>query len=86
MLWIDTFSNLEMTGQVFLVEGMVVDLNLGESSKIVRHQHHRDVDVLQLPEMFFVSLYTTCKNGAKMVHNWEKDGVKLVQNWCKIGI
>ena len=75
-----------MTGQVFLVEGMVVDLNLGESSKIVRHQHHRDVDVLQLPEMFFVSLYTTCKNGAKMVHNWEKDGVKQVQNWCKIGI
>ena len=72
MPWIDTFSNLEMTWQVFLVEGMVVDLDLGESSEVVGHQHHRNVDVLQLPEMFFVSLYKTCKNGAKIVHNWKK--------------
>ena len=72
MLWIGTFSNLEMTWQVFLVEGMVVDLDLGESSEVVGHQHHRNVDVLQLPEMFFVSLYKTCKNGAKIVHNWKK--------------
>ena len=72
MLWIGTFSNLEMTWQVFLVEGMVVDLDLGESSEVVGHQHHRNVDVLQLPEMFFVSPYKTCKNDAKMVHNWEK--------------
>ena len=72
MLWIDTFSNLEMTGQVFLVEGMVVDLNLGESSKIVRHQHHRNVDVLQLPEMFFRQPLQNWENGAKMVHNWGK--------------
>ena len=72
MLWIDTFSNLEMTWQVFLVEGMVVDLDLGESSEVVGHQHHRNVDVLQLPEMFSVSLCKTCKNDAKMVHNWEK--------------
>ena len=41
-----------MTGQVFLVEGMVVDLDLGKSSEVVGHQHHRNIDVLQLPEMF----------------------------------
>ena len=49
---------------------MVVDFDLGESSEVVGHQHHRDVDVLQLPEMFFVSLCKTCK---------------MVQKWCTIG-
>jgi len=37
-------------GAIFLVEGMVVDLDLGESSEVVGHQHHRNVDVLQLPD------------------------------------
>ena len=48
-----------MTWEVLLVEGMVVNLDLGESSEVVGHQHHRNVDVLQLPEMFFVSPYKT---------------------------
>ena len=43
---------LEMTWEVLLVEGMVVNLDLGESSEVVWHQHDGHVDVLQLPEMY----------------------------------
>ena len=45
-----------MTWEVLLVEGMVVNLDLGESSEVVWHQHDGHVDVLQLPEMFFCLL------------------------------
>ena len=40
--------DLEVAGQVLLVEGVVVDLHLGEGSEVIRHEHHRDADMLQL--------------------------------------
>ena len=39
-----------MTRKVLLVECMVVNLYLGESSEVIRHEHDRHVDVLKLPE------------------------------------
>ena len=41
-----------MTWEVLLVEGMVVNLDLGKSSEVVWHQHDWHVDVLELPEMY----------------------------------
>ena len=38
-----------MTWQVFFIEGVVVNLDLGESSEVVRHEHDGHIDVLQLP-------------------------------------
>ena len=46
-------SYLEMTWEVLLVEGMVVNLDLGESSEVIWHEHDRHVDVLQLPKSFY---------------------------------
>ena len=40
--------DLEVAGQVLLVEGVVVDLHLRERPEVVRHEHHRDAHVLQL--------------------------------------
>ena len=40
--------DLEVAGKVLLVEGVVVDLHLGEGSEVIRHEHHRDADMLQL--------------------------------------
>ena len=40
--------DLEVAGKVLLVEGVVVDLHLGEGSEVIRHKHHRDADMLQL--------------------------------------
>ena len=40
-----------MTWEVLLVEGMVVNFDLRESSEVVWHQHDGHIDVLQLPEM-----------------------------------
>ena len=37
-----------MAGKVLLVEGVVVDLHLGEGSEVIRHKHHRNADMLQL--------------------------------------
>ena len=42
--------DLEVAGQVLLVEGVVVDLHLRERPEVVRHEHHRDAHVLQLLE------------------------------------
>ena len=40
--------DLEVAGQVLLVEGVVVDLHLRERPEVVRHEHHRDAHMLQL--------------------------------------
>ena len=40
--------DLEVAGKVLLVEGVVVNLHLGEGSEVIRHEHHRDADMLQL--------------------------------------
>ena len=40
--------DLEVAGKVLLVEGVVVDLHLGEGSEVIWHEHHRDADMLQL--------------------------------------
>ena len=37
-----------MTGQIFLVKSMIVDLDLGKCTKIVRHEHNRDGNMSQL--------------------------------------
>ena len=42
-------SYLEMTWEVLLVKSMIVNLDLGESSEVIWHEHDRHVDVLQLP-------------------------------------
>jgi hypothetical protein len=39
--------DLEVAGQVLLVESVVVHLHLGEGAEVVRHEHHRRVHVLQ---------------------------------------
>ena len=55
-------SYLEMTWEVLLVEGMVVNLDLGESSEVVWHEHDRHVDMLQLPKSFYFDVVLTiCK-------------------------
>ena len=41
-------SYLEMTWEVLLVEGMVVNLHLGEGPEVVWHEHHWDAHMLQL--------------------------------------
>ena len=38
-----------MTWQVFFIEGVVVNLDLGESSEVVGHEHDGHIDVLKLP-------------------------------------
>ncbi len=40
-----------MRGEVLLVEGVVVHLDLGEGAEVVRHQHHRDLNVLKLADL-----------------------------------
>ena len=40
--------DLEVAGQVLLVEGMVVNLHLGEGPEVVWHEHHWDAHMLQL--------------------------------------
>ena len=39
---------LEVTGQILLVESIIVHLHLGEGAKIVRHEHDGRMNVLQL--------------------------------------
>ena len=46
--WADMASTyLEVRRQVFFVEGVVVDLDLGERSEVVWHEHDGNVDVLE---------------------------------------
>ena len=43
-----TCSNLKVTGQIFFIEGVVVDFDLAECSEVVRHEHDGDRDVCEL--------------------------------------
>ena len=55
-------SYLEMTWEVLFVKSMVVNLDLGESSEVIWHEHDRHVDVLQLPNHSILDVvFIVCK-------------------------